>query len=114
MNSIIEFVTAALKEDGATFDPIFGKTMPDHGYMVSVGDETSFESIGVSEVVKALSEQETKIRQVNGFLGVWLEDGEWVFDTSVWVPTFDAAIAVGKSFYQRAVYDIANKESVKI
>ena len=107
----------AIDAGGATWDenlePITHKT----GYMVALPKysikRNKYDIVGIVETVNRLAETIARdlLPGVN-FVGLWV-DGDTVYlDISLRETRRDIAVAMGKSFDQKAIYDLEHEKSI--
>jgi len=105
---------------------------PDKGYMVGVRDIYITEDLNQSiqdlieniyQASKALnlgaednviSREADKLIYQDYFIGSWLTRSRYYIDLSVYLEDKEDAIRLGLKHHQEAIYDIKNKEDIKI
>lgn len=131
-NAAVEAVSTALRDGGCTFrlSPKHSFIVPNTegtGYMVSL--DASVVGVGESKVaLGGMQESELHSRayyeiglrsllinsDFNLWVGMWEDDDELYFDISKWVYTKEEAVALGRKYNQKAIYDIAAGESIEL
>lgn len=95
---------------------------PSFGYMVSVPgnevieDEAVLDRMGLSSALLCayIDAREALLGLPHSYLGTWVGGGKLYLDVSVHVAELKDAIALGKTYNQWAIYDIAAGESISL
>jgi hypothetical protein len=106
----------ALANGGFTFR-IADATYPTEGYAVALpGHEQQLRELTPGAIADYMTQHAAAFDSAGHCLGAWFnaEAGLWYLDISIVVPTYRAAIALGRQHMQIAVYDLALGQSLDV
>ena len=89
----------------------------DTGYMVSLygHEEThSVYSLTIDDIRTYIFANFYPLRKSRHFFGMWRNLDKVYLDVSVYVPTFEDAVRLGRENNQLAIFDLANKTEIKL
>lgn len=110
--SLQDAVITAEKNGGVSYNLHHGYINPETGYMVSLaGRERQSPSLTYHNVLGYVNDN-LEAFEPTTFLGLWQEEGTWIMDVSLCIPTLATALRVAEANGQRAIYDNANKKSI--
>lgn len=102
-----------LKNGGATLDSNLEPIQAQNGYMVSMqGHELVTTIEGLNDT---LIERYTSLaKKLNGYVGMWLDDGKVYLDISQHHTNKNKALEIGKANKQLAIYDIGTGKEIRL
>ena len=108
----------AIRNKGLTFNLRTGKTCQyKTGFYVSLKNcerVTSFASFWSEDIQKFVTDNLFSLLDSNSFLGIWFDGCKVYLDISVHVKGIYDAVQLAKKNNQKAIWDIENRQSIKI
>lgn len=109
----LDIIESVKQNGGATLTADLQPASLDKGYMVSTPDDEHIISL---DKVTAFSFDKLikKAQQLNGFIGLWLNDNKLYIDISQNIEDKEQAIKTGLENKQLAIYDIKKGTAIEL
>lgn len=100
---------------GITYNINTQETNPEHGYMVAIEGHEECHPYVDNEVLKGyVNKHSYFLAKDNYYLGIWWDGDKYVFDVSELFDNLELATVNAMARRQRALWDNANKNEIKI
>ena len=108
-----KMIKEILKNGGATLDYNYNNFNASTGYMVSLyGYEVKIDINDIEAIKKEIENKKEIAKKVNGYVGLWVDNGLMFIDISKHIIDYNRALEVARNNKQLAIYDLKNDKSI--
>ena len=108
-----KMIKEILKNGGATLDVNYNNFNASTGYMVSLyGYEVKIDINDIEAIKKEIENKKEIAKKVNGYVGLWVDNGLMFIDISKHIIDYNRALEVARNNKQLAIYDLKNDKSI--
>lgn len=111
INKVLMDIT--MRNGGGTFTRSLEDANLKKGFMVSLPDHEQVVSLKEAHTI-SITDMVTIAKDLNAYIGTWLDDGKIYIDLSVNINNIEDAKRIGRENNQLAIYDVYNKMVIRL